>query len=149
MVLYDSNFGNTKKLAEAIAVALGKEARAVPVAGLGAKELEGIDLLVAGCPIIGWRPSEKMGRFLAALKKGELEGVKAAAFDTRVKLFIHGDAAGKVSRRLAEAGAEIVAGPQPFYVGGRDGPLLEGELARAALWAKSLSDGLQSGRRPA
>ncbi len=79
-----------------------------------------------------------MGRFLESLSKDQLKGIKAAAFDTRVKLFIHGDAAKKIAKALEDAGAEIVAEPQAFFVKGKEGPLLDGEIERASQWAKSL-----------
>jgi flavodoxin len=133
LVIFDTNYGNTKILAERIAQQLGG-APALSVTDLGPSDLEGVDLLVAGSPIIGWKPSERMQAFLDTLHEGSLTGVKAAAFDTRVRLFIHGDAAHKISRALGRAGAEIVANPQGFIVAGTKGPLAEGELARAARW---------------
>jgi flavodoxin len=134
LVIFDTNYGNTRILAERIARQLG-DARALSVTDVSPSDLEGVDLLVAGSPIIGWKPSERMQAFLSTLHEGSLTGVKAAAFDTRVRLFIHGDAARKISRALSEAGAEIVASPQGFIVAGTKGPLVEGELARAARWA--------------
>lgn len=137
LVLFDSNYGNTKIIAETIAAKLG--AAAVSVAGLNPSSLAGVDLLVVGSPIIGWRPSEKMQAFLARLAEGSLRGVKAAAFDTRVRLFIHGDAAGKISHALEQAGARIVAKPQGFIVDGSEGPLADGEVEKAAAWAGSIA----------
>lgn len=124
-------------LAERIAQQLGHDP-ALSVSGLRPSDLEGVHLLIAGSPIIGWRPTERMQAFLSTLHEGSLTGVKAAAFDTRVRSFIHGDAARKISRALSEAGAEIVASPQGFVVTGTKGPLEEGELARAARWADTL-----------
>jgi len=134
LVVYDSNHGNTRKTAEAIAEILG--ARAIAAADARPEELSGIDLLVVGSPILGWKPSEKTIAFLNSLGKGRLAKVKAAAFDTRVKLFIHGDAAGKIARFLAAAGAEIIAEPRAFYVKGTEGPLFEGEIENARAWAE-------------
>lgn len=79
-----------------------------------------------------------MGKFLASLSKDELKGLKAATFDTRVKIFIHGDAAKKISQKLVEAGAEIVGKPQAFFVKRKEGPLFEGEIEKATKWAKSI-----------
>jgi len=62
----------------------------------------------------------------------------AAAFDTRVKLFIHGDAARKLTKALTDAGASIIGGPMAFYVKGSEGPLMDGETERAAAWATDL-----------
>jgi flavodoxin len=90
IIIFDSNFGNTQKIAETIAKEF--ETQAIPVSKASIDELGGLDLIVVGSPINAWRPSEKMGKFLANLNKGQLKGVKAAAFDT-LKLFIHGDAA--------------------------------------------------------
>jgi hypothetical protein len=83
-----------------------------------------------------------MGKFLDTLIAGQLEGKKAAAFDTRVKLFIHGDAAKKIAKKLEEAGAKIVADSQGFIVQGKEGPLLDGEVERAAEWAASIKRNL-------
>ncbi len=138
LVIFDTTYGNTKLVAEAIAQGLGEGARAVPLADLKDDDLAGIGLLVVGSPIIGWKPSENMGRFLASLGKSRLDGMKAAAFDTRIKKFISGDAAGKISRAIAGAGAEIIDKPKPFYVKGKEGPLFKEEEERAKKWAASL-----------
>jgi len=139
LVIFDTNFGNTKIIAEAIAKELGNDSRSVLVSEFDAKELEGIDLLIVGSPIMGWRPSERMGKFLAGLSKDQLKGIKAATFDTRVKIFFHGDAAKKISQKLKEAGAEIIFDPQAFLVKGKEGPLMDGETAKATEWAKAIS----------
>ncbi|MHB8054254.1 MAG: flavodoxin family protein [Candidatus Aminicenantales bacterium] len=136
LVLYDTNFGNTKKAAEAIAETLG--AAAVSVSNVKIDDLGNYGLIVVGSPIVGWRPSEKMIAFLAGLGAGRLKNIKAAAFDTRVKLFIHGDAAEKILRSLEGAGAEIAAEPGSFYVKGKEGPLLDGEIEKAKAWAALL-----------
>ncbi len=105
LVIFDTNYGNTRLVADAVAGELGEGARSVAVVDVKDADLAGVGLLVAGSPIIGWKPSERMGRFLAGLGKGRLDGIRAAAFDTRVKKFISGDASGKISRALAGAGA--------------------------------------------
>ncbi|HGE72965.1 TPA: flavodoxin [Candidatus Poribacteria bacterium] len=138
LVIYDTNFGNTKIIAEAIAKELGSDAKAVSVSDFDIKELEGIELLVVGSPIIGWRPSERMGKFLASLNKDQLKGVKSATYDTRVKVFFHGDASRKIAKKLEDAGAEIIDKPQAFFVKGKEGPLLDGEVEKATEWAKRL-----------
>lgn len=137
IVLYDSAYGNTRTIAEEVASHLGGAA-AVPVDGFDAGALHPGDLLVVGSPINGWRPTPKISKVLDDLAGRGLAGVKAAAFDTRVKLFIHGDAAGKMTKALKSAGASIVGGPMAFYVKGSEGPLLSGEVERAAAWAADL-----------
>jgi len=139
LVVYDSAYGNTKQVAEAVAASLGPlQAHAVSVTDFKAPVLAEGDLLVVGSPINGWRPTPKIAEMLAALGGGQLHGVKAAAFDTRVRLFIHGDAAKKMTEILKAAGAEIVSKPMAFYVKGSEGPLRSGELEKAATWAGDL-----------
>jgi flavodoxin len=136
LVIFDSNYGNTQKVAEAIAKEL--DAKAVLVSKVSTPELKDLDLVIVGSPINGWKPSEKMGEFLASLSSGQLNNVKAAAFDTRIRLFIHGDAATKIAEALKDVGAQIITEPQAFIVRGTEGPLLDGEIEKAIEWAKSI-----------
>ena len=142
-VVYDSAYGNTRTIAEALASGLGSRAAAVPVDRFDPGSVQPGDLLVVGSPINGWRPTPKITKALADLASRGLAGVKAAAFDTRLKLFIHGDAAKKMSGALKDAGASIVAGPMVFYVKGSEGPLRAGEVERAAAWAETLLTALR------
>lgn len=138
LVIYDTNYGNTKKVAKIIAGKLWKETQFVSVADLKKKVLEGIEVIVVGSPVIGWNPSEKMSKFLAGLKENELQGIKAASFDTRMKLFFFTDAAKKISKELSRAGATIIAASQGFYVKKAEGPLRDGEKERAIVWATDI-----------
>jgi flavodoxin len=138
LVIFDSNFGNTKRIAEAIAEEFGDSAKAVSVSKFSIKYLEDVSLLIVGSPIIGWRPSEKMAKFLGEFSKGQLKEIKSVSFDTRVNIFFHGDAAKKISKKLEEAGAKIITEPQVFFVKGKKGPLLEGEIEKAKKWVESI-----------
>ena len=138
LVVYDSFYGNTKKIAETVAGELGKGVKTISVSEVKSKDLTGIDLLVVGSPILAFRPSEKTGKFLASLSAGQLKGIKATAFDTRVRIFFHGDAAGKIAAGLKQAGAEIVAEPCGFIVEGREGPLANDAVVKAKEWAGTI-----------
>jgi flavodoxin len=139
LVLFDSNLGNTKIIAETIAKELGEDTKAVSVSDYNIKALQGIDLIIVGSPIIAWKPTKKVDQFLSNLDKDQLKGIKAATFDTRVKLFIHGDAMNKISDKLKNAGAEIIVAPQAFFVQGKETVLLaDGEIKKAAEWAKTI-----------
>lgn len=143
-VVYDSAFGNTQSVAEAVAGSLGAlDASPVSVGDFRPKDLVAGDLLILGSPINGWRPTPKISELLAALGDGHLKGVKAAAFDTRVRMFIHGDAAKKMASTLRDQGADIISEPMPFYVQGSEGPLRPGEIEKAARWGKSLLEALE------
>lgn len=138
LVIFDSNQGNTQKVAEVIAKVL--KAKAVNISSISPSQLTNLDLLVVGTPIIGWMPTVGMQEFLSDLREGQLEGVKATTFDTRVTLFMHGDAMGKVAGTLEDVGADIFIDPSPFYVAGpqADPHLVEGELEKAKEWALSI-----------
>lgn len=140
LVIYDSNFGNTKRIAETIAEKLGEGVRVLQVSDFSKKEIEGNELLVVGSPVNGWRPTEKINKFLEGFSNGQLEGIKAAAFDTKFKNPIAGNASKRISKSLKEAGAEIVAKPQSFFVKGSKGPLTDGEMEKAAKWAASIKN---------
>ncbi len=143
LVCYDSNFGNTKIIAETLALEFGEETKTFSVSDSSDISFENIDLLIVGSPIIGWKPTEKMQVFLASLNARQLKKIKAVAFDTRVKLFIHGDAAKKINEKLIELGAEIIAEPQMFYVKGKEGPLYKDEIGKAKKWAVLLKNKLK------
>jgi flavodoxin len=138
LVIYDSNFGNTKTVAEVIGQALGPECLVVQVDHANPESLAEVELLVVGSPINGWRPTNKIMDWLGELKANQLTGKKAAAFDTRVRLFIHGNAAKIIDASLAFAGATIVGQPAGFIVKGKEGPLDDGEIERAREWARGL-----------
>lgn len=140
LVIFDSNFGNTKKVAEVIASEL--DAKAISVSDFNEEELEGVNLLIVGSPINAWRPTEKINKFLSGLAKEELKDIKVAGFDTRAKIFISGDAAKKIVKKLEEAGAKSITEPQGFYVKGKEGPLFEGEIEKAKKWAKEIKSKL-------
>jgi hypothetical protein len=108
------------------------------VSDISLSDLKDLDLLVVGSPINGWRPSEKMGKFLESIPSGALHGCGVTSFDTRIKVFFHGDAAKKISRKLVASGGELISEPQFFYVRGKEGPLVEGEIERATAWGEDL-----------
>lgn len=140
IVIYDSNFGNTKKIAEVVAKELGGSI--MHVSDAENEDFKDVDLLVVGNPIHGWRPSEKTIKFLSELKTDQLSGVKATGFDTRVKLFIHGDAVQKILAGLEKAGAKIAHPSEVFYVTGQQGPLLPGEIEKAIDWGKKIKEAI-------
>lgn len=143
LVVYDSVYGNTEKIAEAIGGAItGGEVRVLREGEVGPPELENISLLVVGAPTQGGRATPAVRDFLDRVSKAEINGLDAAAFDTRVasrvaKIF--GYAAGRIASSLKKKGANLVAEPEGFFVDGTKGPLTEGELERAAAWGKGLS----------
>lgn len=136
LVVYDSLFGNTQKVAEKIAQTL--KAKSVRVSEFKPELLKDVTLLVVGCPIQGWRPSQPMLDFLGTLKEGSLRGKNIAAFDTRIKIFFSGSASDKISDALENLGGNVIIAPANFIVKGKEGPLLDGELDKASAWAAEI-----------
>lgn len=140
LIVYDSKFGNTRKIAEVIGSVFGQGGRVVHVDDFNPEMLNGVDILIVGSPIHGWRPSEPTKRFLDKLQGQNLSGMAAAAFDTRLNSIFSGNAAKRIARALKQAGCRVVVPPQGFIVSGSEGPLAEGELDKAKDWAIRVID---------
>jgi flavodoxin I len=149
LIVADSVYGNTRKVAEAIAGALDG-ARVLEPADVDYGELRGLDLLLVGAPTQAGRPTPAIKAFLDNVPPGALENVRVGVFDTRIDVStkgpvlrfllgtVGGFAAPKIARKLHAKGGQLVAPPEGFIVEGKEGPLREGELARAAKWANAL-----------
>ena len=149
LVVYDSVFGNTEKVAQAIAASL--DTSALPVRDVTLEMLSRLDLWVVGSPTRGFRPTEDTAKLLNGLPKNHLVGMKVAAFDTRILLDTIGSkalrflvdkggyAASTIAKALQKKGGEVIADPEGFLVTGEQGPLKEGELERAAAWGTALA----------
>lgn len=156
LVIYDSQYGNTQKIAQAIADQLVQSgtAYAIHVDDVQPGDLRGINLLVAGSPTQQFSPTTRVKRWLKSLPGASLNGVRAAAFDTRftqekidetkflsLLISIFGYGAKPIAAGLEKKGAELITDPEGFYVADIEGPLLADELERAAAWAMSLGSG--------
>ena len=153
LVLYDSQFGNTERIAWTIRDALSAKAetRLVRASNVAPRDLSAVDLLVVGSPTQRFHATEPIDHLLKGVS---LRGVRAAAFDTRfdmqevdsralrLAVKVAGDeaayAAPRISTALEKVGAAIVAPPEGFIVTGTEGPLRDGELQRAGEWAKGI-----------
>jgi len=138
LVVYDSIYGNTEKIAQAIG---GQVLRAGEV---NPADLKGFDLLIVGSPTHGGRPTEGVHGLLESSLA--LEGVNVAAFDTKTvskwnRLLRFGYAAPRIARSLERKGGNLLAPPEGFAVLGIKGPLKDGELERAANWVKGMTIG--------
>jgi menaquinone-dependent protoporphyrinogen IX oxidase len=153
LVMYDSAFGNTEQIANAIGSTLGLSDQ-IEVLHLGAVKMEGLtglELLIVGSPTQRFKPTEATSDFLKRIPANWLQGTKVAAFDTRLTIEeieetrilpffirIFGYAAQPIANKLKKKGGELVTSPEGFYVQGMKGPLVEGELERAAAWARQI-----------
>lgn len=167
VVVYESMFGNTKMIAEAIAEGLGRagEVTLGSVDDLSPEAVGDAGLLVAGGPTHGHgmaRPNAhqtmardgsyaKYGPVLAGEEslRGWLERLPAgraaaAAFDTRFDKprWLTGSAATRIAQRLRRKGYSVV-GIESFFVQTAGGPLADGERQRAVAWGRALAANLQ------
>ena len=143
LIIYDSVYGNTEKIARAIAEAItpSNEVKILRAGEANPLELVSIDLLIVGSPTHAGRPMPATQDLLDKVPKLSLQGINVAAFDTRIptKLVgVFGYAAGRIAGNLKRKGGTLIASPEGFFVTGNKGPLKEGELERAAGWAKAI-----------
>jgi len=145
LIIYDSQYGNTERIALSITSALRDFAlaRSVRVNEVHPDVLQGIDALILGCPTQGMRQTPAMQSFIAHVPRDLLNGLSVACFDTRFRGgFWMLSAAPAMAKQLRMMGVELVVQPESFYVKTmkREGPLLAGEIERAADWATKLSE---------
>jgi len=153
LVMYDSEFGNTEIVANAIGEVLGTkgEVEVLRVSNVPSEAVVGMDLLVVGSPTQQFKPTGATSTFLKGIPKNSLKGTKVAAFDTRLTIEeieettvlaffvrIFGYAAKPIGDALKKKGGELVIPPEGFLVQGMKGPLVEGELERAETWAREI-----------
>ncbi len=169
VVVYESMFGNTHLIAQAIANEFGtpEQVFVVPADEASPALLEGARLLVVGGPTHAHsmsRASTRQAAIDAARKShgdldldpaaaglglrdwlGSLSGFtgKAAAFDTRVNglAFLTGHASKAISRELKRHGFRLAAPPESFRVD-RNNHLVDGEEERAAAWGRVLAESM-------
>lgn len=167
LIVYESMYGNTKAVAEAIAAGLGPgwTADVRPVHEVASAPGDA-DLLVVGGPthmhglttsfsrnmaahaakedatklLAGATDGPGLRTWLRDLPRGA--GIKAAAFDTRgdARATVTGSAARGIARRLRHRDYDVI-GSESFLVADAEGPLEEGEADRARAWAATLVPG--------
>jgi hypothetical protein len=158
LVVYESLYGNTREVAEAIASGLG-DAKVVSVQD-AVSQVTRADLLVVGGPTHvhgltsrrsraagvqnahgdlqpGGRDGPGLRDWLADLPR--VTNAQAAAFDTRAHgpRVLTGSASHGIARRLRHHGYRLLE-TESFLVQGGEGPLAAGELERARAWGESL-----------
>lgn len=160
VVVYESHWGNTARIARAIAEGIGPDAKVLTTTEATPETLQGADLVVAGAPVMAFGlPSDTMLRnaandakapapadtshpslrsWLDALPKGS---GAAAAFDTRLSWSPRG-ATGTIEGKLRKAGYRTVSKGGEFVVTGAYGPLRDGEEDRARAWGSKLATAL-------
>ena len=164
IVVFESMYGNTRRVAEAIADGLRWSIPTEVVLARDVADLEDVELVVVGGPTHAWGLSRKRTRagaqqdaikhpdhVLDATQEGTgvrewLQEVhcnhqcRGVAFDTRLDKpkAVTGSAARSIQRRLRHAGFASFDKPHSFKVAGMAGPLAPGEIARATQWGEAM-----------
>lgn len=157
-VVYESLFGNTARVAQAVADGINKhldvELHSV-AEGLWPEET---NVLVMGGPTHAFSMSRTTTRedavnqgatgdstrglreWLDELPEGN--DTMFAAFDTRVEMVRHlpGSAAKAAAKIAHKRGYQPLTRPESFYVVDTPGPLLDGEVQRAEVWGAQLAE---------
>jgi len=141
LIVFDTTYSNTENIARAIGAAITGEVKVARAGEVNAAELSSYDLLVIGSPTYGGKPMPSVADLLNKIPESAIKGKNVAAFDTRiptklVKLF--GFAGDRIAKNLKDKGGNLLVPAEGFFVTGKEGPLKDGELERAAIWAKSL-----------
>ena len=173
LVVFESMYGNTKVIAEAVADGLSSRIP-VEITEVGKAPMvigDDVALLVVGAPTHAHGMSNPDTRRTAADRADKERGIAStstglrewlaglamapssvavAAFDTRLKGpgLLWGSAAKSAEGQLRKAGAHVVTPAQSFFVAGPRGPvyegLAEGEIDRARRWGERLATELPS-----
>jgi hypothetical protein len=173
LVTFESVYGNTRAIAEAVGEGLGSadDVSVVAQDELTPELTAEAELVVVGAPTHMHGLPTSMSRKMAA-QASEEEGVEvdpsaqagpgirawlseqsgqgrpAGAFDTRIDKSpaLTGSAARGIGKRLRRAGFELAVQPESFFVEDSEGPLADGELERAREWGSTLAAQVTSNR---
>jgi menaquinone-dependent protoporphyrinogen IX oxidase len=156
IVVYDSSYGNTRKVAETIAETLkesGVEADLFYVKKVKKLSTKDYDFLVLGSPTRFGTMSFTVKRFIGKVKGGEWANKPFAAFDTENPENIEQSriqnkewsAAEKIAKKFIEKKMNQVLPVLKAVVLGWKGPLQEGEIERTKEYARELAAKLKKG----
>jgi menaquinone-dependent protoporphyrinogen IX oxidase len=154
IIVYDTSYGNTKKIAETIAETLkesGMEVTLFKVNEVKKLSAKDYNLLVLGSPTKFGTMTFAMKWFLGKVKSEEWMNKPFAAFDTENPENIEQSqlqnkewsAAEKIAEKLKEKKMNQLAPVLRTLVLGQKGPLVEGEINRARDYASELANKLK------
>jgi len=149
IVIFDTSYGNTRTIAEAISETLkesGIEVDAFYVKDIKKLSAKNYSFLVIGSPTKFGTMSFAVKGFLGKVKSKEWMNKPFAAFDTENPENIEGkegSAAEKIAEKLREKQMNQLLPVLKAVVLGWKGPLQEGEIERAKEYARKLATELK------
>ena len=168
LVVYESMFGNTEAIAQAVAEGMrraaqqsppGQPVRVVPVAEAPSRIADDVTMLLVGGPTHAFSMSRESTR-ADAVRQGAtgtprvgirewIDSCEPRAdlpvhtFDTRVHVrMMPGSAAKQAAIALRHRGFQRAERGESFWVDGKDGPLSHDEIVRARAWGAFLEEAL-------
>jgi flavodoxin len=136
LIVYESKYGNTKRIAEAIVAGMKQageiDCKLITPSEAQPDELPRYDAILFGCPNHMQEPSRGVIGFIDRAAAVDLRGRISAAFDTYMG-GNKGIAVVKLQRKIREKlpGLKLVAEGFSAEVKSRTGPLVDGEIVKA------------------
>jgi flavodoxin len=149
IIIYESSFGNTKKVAEKIRENLNliekNDTVIKTVKEVDPIEVLNFDLILFGSPNHMGGPTRGIRKFIDKLKKVGLKGKKVATFDTYVRKNIN-KAVRKMERRIKEKipNAELITPGLSIKVSGVGGPVIETEFPKVVEFIKIITEPIKN-----
>jgi flavodoxin len=142
-VLYESKYGNTKRVAETIAEEIkrvsGMEATVTALKDIDVNDIANYDLILLGGPTHFGGPTRGVRKFIDALGKRNVNGKYVAVFDTYLgEDFEKGVRKMEEQIRAEALGLKLLARGLSIRVEGMKGPIAEGELVKCNDFVKRL-----------
>jgi len=158
LIVYDSYFGNTEKIAKEVfnTIPDKKDAVITKVDSVDKADIESFDLLIVGSPTRAFKMTKNISAFLKSLDERKLRNKKIALFDTRMNVektdskFLKfmakrfGYAVDSMAKKIDKKAKNSVFEEKWFYVKDSEGPLLETELENAREWAEKILEKFSS-----
>jgi len=128
-IIYDTKFGNTEKVARALAEGMkkhGVKVDCLKIDEVNISKVGDYDLFAIGGPTHLFGLSRPMEAFLQKLENLDIGGKRAFAFDTKLKSRLSGSAGKRIEKKLKKLGMSIVKSRVSAIVRGGEGPLDNG-----------------------
>lgn len=145
IIIYESVYENTKKVAEAIAEGVRQsedfECKVVKTSDIHTDDLAGYDIILFGCPNHNQEPARNMSKFIERVAIVNLEGKVGAAFDTYTG-GNKGIALSKLEQFIRKHlnGFELKIEGLSIEVADRKGPLIESGMSDAREYGKKIAE---------
>ncbi len=145
IVVYESKYGNTKRVAETIMEGIREVQGAVTVLNelkeVDLNKIADYDVILIGSPNHYGGPTKSVSEFIDKLEKLNLDGKHFAVFDTYLGKGFFEKAAKKMEKRINEKvpGLKQIAPRLSIAVQGSKGPIVEGEFSKCREFGKIIA----------